>query len=204
MTTTNAITEKKGLNLTKFQDAFYFIRSFLTHPIQTGSLLPSSTYLTQLMMQDLPWEKLSVIVELGAGTGAFTEYIARHKKESAIVLVIEKDRSLLAKLIRRYGHDSHFIFGEDANLLTNYLNQAHLHGANCIICGLPFANFDDSQCYQLGAEIKNALTDKGILRAFQYTLHMKHIFDQYLIKKDIQHTYKNLPPAFVYNYIAKH
>lgn len=203
MTYTNIIGKKTGLTIDKVQDTFHFIRSFLTHPLQTGSILPSSTNLTCLMMADLPWEKLSVIVELGAGTGTFTEYIAQHKKDDAIVLVVEKNHTLLAKLVRRYGHDPHFIFGEDASLLNSYLQQAHLHGANCIICSLPFANFNDAECYQLGAEIKNALTDQGILRAYQYTLQMKHIFDQYLVANTIKHTYKNIPPAFVYDYISK-
>ena len=40
------------------------------------------------MLAALPWDQIDSIVELGAGTGVFTEYIAAHKKDTCQAVII--------------------------------------------------------------------------------------------------------------------
>lgn len=65
-----------------------FLYKFFAKPQRIGSVTPSSSFLTRKMLADLPWDGINTIVELGAGTGVFTKYIAENKKKSCQVLVI--------------------------------------------------------------------------------------------------------------------
>lgn len=77
----------------------HFFRKFILHPKKIGSITPSSTFLTKKMLGNLPWQELDTIVELGAGTGVFSDYIACNKKKSCQVLLIEQIKKC-AKLCR--------------------------------------------------------------------------------------------------------
>mgnify|MGYP001032932268 CR=1 FL=1 len=52
-----------------------FFKDFILNPSKIGSVTPSSSYLTQSLLGSLPWDRLHTIIELGAGTGVFTEFV---------------------------------------------------------------------------------------------------------------------------------
>ena len=56
----------------RLRSKFLFTRSFLRHPLQTGSLVPSSRFLVRRMLAQVDWQHARVVVELGPGLGCFT------------------------------------------------------------------------------------------------------------------------------------
>lgn len=48
-------------------ERFQFFKKFLQAPRKIGSLTLSSRYLTEKMFQDVPWQELRTVVELGRG-----------------------------------------------------------------------------------------------------------------------------------------
>lgn len=113
-----------------------FLKDFLLNPAKIGSITPSSSYLTEKLLASLPWERFNVIVELGAGTGVFTEYAAAHKRPDSVFLVIEQDPQMQKALKARFPQ---VLFGSQAEDLPALMRLHNLPKADCIISGLPFA-----------------------------------------------------------------
>ncbi len=79
-----------------------FLYKFIQKPKEIGSVVPSSSFLTKKMMAKLPWDNIETLVELGAGTGVFTEFITENKKESCPYLFLQ----LLILLLQLFNNQS--------------------------------------------------------------------------------------------------
>lgn len=116
-----------------------FLKDFFLKPSKIGSIVPSSGYLADKILCGISWETLHSIVELGAGTGVFTERIAAHKRASCEAVIIEQDLCMRQDLMRRFPQMK---FGDNAEQLPRILEAYGLDHADCIISGLPFAMFE--------------------------------------------------------------
>ncbi len=172
-----------------------FFNKFILEPRKIGSITPSSSFLTNAMLANLPWEQMETIVELGAGTGVFTNFIAEHKKKSCHVLVIERDYTMRKTL--RLNHPT-FYYGAKAEKLDWLFHRHNLPPADCIISGLPFAAFSKPLRSEIIAAVHQSLKPGGIFMAFQYSLQMKKMLNTYFNKVTIKFVPLNMPPAFVY------
>jgi phospholipid N-methyltransferase len=172
-----------------------FFRKFFIEPAKIGSVTPSSGYLTRKMLANLPWDQLDSIVELGAGTGVFTEYIAQHKKKDCQVVVIEQDALMRKELEHRFP-DMHF--GSQAENLPYILQKFDLPKVNCVISGLPFAMFPAELRRRILSGVEVSLEEEGHFIAFQYSLQMYPAFHRLFRQVKIGFELRNFPPAFVY------
>lgn len=172
-----------------------FLNKFFTEPLMIGSITPSSSFLAKKMLESLPWEELDVIVELGAGTGVFTDYIARHKKPACRVLVIEQDAQMRESLRRRHPD---FFYGSRAERTHWFLEKYNLPKADCIVSGLPFANFSEMLRDDILLSIDQSLQPAGQLVAFQYSLQMKSLLKKQFASISVGFELFNFPPAFIY------
>ncbi len=163
--------------------------------MKIGSITPSSSYLTKRMLEDLPWQYIESIVELGAGTGVFTDYIARSKRKSCQVVIVEQDCPMRQALQIRHPR---FIYGSEAENLICLLNNANLPKVDCIISGLPFALFPMEMQIEIMHAVVVALKQDGIFRAYQYSLHMRKALEYYFAEVTTTLEPLNIPPAFVY------
>lgn len=176
-------------------DKLMFLKDFLLNPAKIGSVTPSSSYLTRKMLASLPWAKFKVIVELGAGTGVFTEFIAAHKRPDTAFLVIEQDPQMQKDLRERFPQ---VLFGSQAEDLPALMRLHGLPKADCIISGLPFAVIENKDRLKILAGIDRSLSSHGKFVAFQYSLQMYCTFHRIFRKVKLGFTPWNLPPAFTY------
>ena len=172
-----------------------FLKDFILNPAKIGSVTPSSSYLTKKLLGKLPWDRLSTIVELGAGTGVFTEYVMKHKRPDSVFLVIEQDTTMRKALMEQYPGA---LFGSQAESLPFLMKQYGLPKADCIISGLPFAVIEKKDRLKILAGIDARLANQGIFVAFQYSLQMYGTFRHIFRKINIGFTALNFPPAFTY------
>lgn len=172
-----------------------FLQKFFCAPTKIGSLTPSSQYLTRKMLYALPWDKIDSIVELGAGTGVFTEYIAAHKKQSCQAIVIEQDTLMRRQLEERFPDLS---FGSQAENLPFILQKFGLEKVDCIISGLPFAIFPQQLRQQILCGVECSLKAGGQFIAFQYSLQMYSSFKKCFPEIKLGFELRNFPPAFIY------
>ena len=66
-----------------------FLKQFLKEKKMVGSMTPSSRFLAAKMLENVNLETAEVIIELGPGTGVFTEKIISKLSPNARLLVFE-------------------------------------------------------------------------------------------------------------------
>jgi phospholipid N-methyltransferase len=177
------------------RDRVLFLSKFIQHPLQIGSVTPSSRYLVNRMAKSVNWSAIESLVELGAGTGVFTRKINQLKSKSCKALIIEKDPDLRNHLSRLYP-DLHF--GVSAGNFHWMLQNLNIHQVDCIVSGLPFANFAAELQEKILDEITTCLKPDGIFVMFQYSWQMKSKLEQRFHNVSLSVVPLNFPPAIVY------
>ena len=172
-----------------------FLKKFIAHPMQIGSVTPSTKYLAQTMMKRLDWENVKQVVELGAGTGVFTSYIEAHKRPDCRALIIEQDKLLREALMERFPRME---FGAQAENLPFLMQKFGMEKADCIISGLPFAVLGKELSKKILGGVCESLKEHGEFIAFQYSLQIYPLLHQIFREVRLGFEVRNFPPAFVY------
>lgn len=172
-----------------------FLKKFVKNPRKVGSLTPSSKYLTRKMLKKLPWETIKTVVELGAGTGVFTQYIIQHKRLDCKFIAVEQDKLMYHRLKIQYPC---MIMEREAENLIYILYKHKMSRVDCIVSGLPFANMDKAERERIIAAASGSLKQGGFLVLFQYSLQMHCLLKQYFKQVHINLEIRNFPPAFIY------
>lgn len=176
-------------------DFLVFLKRFLSHPGQVGSVIPSSRFLCRLMISQIAWAQANVIVELGPGTGVFTQAILEHKRRDTQFLVVEHDPAFQQILRSRFPE---LLIRDEALHLTRYLGELGLSRADVIISGLPFALFPYDLRKQILDQVLDSLAPGGMFVTFQYSLQLYPELKQRFAHVNLSFTPFNVPPAFVY------
>jgi phospholipid N-methyltransferase len=182
-------------NQLRVMEIIRFFHKFLQSPGQIGSIVPSSTALAKKITEPIDWEKTVSIVELGAGTGVFTRLIQHLKSSNCKFVAFEKDQEMRERLARQFPDLPCYA---DAIELSSVLSRLGIGQADCIVSGLPFANFSQEQRDRLVSEIYASLQPGGLFIAFQYSLQMKKQLETTFADVAVEIVPLNLPPAFVY------
>lgn len=66
-----------------------FFIEFLKNRKQIGAILPSSNFLKKKISSKINYKTSNIIVELGAGTGIFTEDIIKNIGSDSLLIVFE-------------------------------------------------------------------------------------------------------------------
>lgn len=179
---------------TALQKMLFFYK-FIRTPKAIGSVTPSSRHLANKMVSAVQWNEITSVAELGAGTGVITQAIHRSLKQETKVMLFERDSHLRKQLEQQHpGFTTH----SDAKSIHSVVRQQGLEHVDCIISGLPFANFPQQVRNDLMEQIVNSLKPDGLFIAFQYTLQMKKQLSKHFEIEAIQFVMLNVPPAFVY------
>lgn len=184
-----------GIRYGKVEEKTYFLKKFLRSPKKIGSITPSSPFLAQAMFKTVDWQSVQTIVELGAGTGVFTRQIHARKLNRCEAIIFECDDDMRRRLQRLYP-DFHYY--ENAKNICADIRALGLTQVDCIISGLPFANFSQSLRNCILEGVVNSLKPGGQFIAFQYSLQMKKQLNERFKNVELSVVPLNLPPAFVY------
>lgn len=182
-----------------------FLREFLRNPARTGSFAPSSRHLAAAMIEPIPLQGAPVIVELGPGTGAFTQHIETRLAGRGRQVAVEVNPTLAARLAAR--HPRVDVLTADAARLPEILAGLGVQQVDVIVCGLPWAAFNPVTQAAILDAVKTVLTPEGAFTTFGYGIwrwtpaakRMRNLllaeFEEVVIGRTVT---RNLPPAFVY------
>ncbi|HOO78546.1 MAG TPA: hypothetical protein PLZ73_11750 [bacterium] len=181
-----------------------FFKLFLRNPVTVGAIAPSSRTLTTAMTSGIVLAPGEAVVELGPGTGAFTERIRRELPSAESYLGIEREPRFVRLLEKRFP-DLRFEAG-CAEDVGNFCSSAGLGPVKAIISGLPFVGVRERVYDEIIGGLQDLMVSGSIFRTFQY-LHtyllpsavgfrrkMNTIFGRHHRGQLIL---KNLPPVFV-------
>lgn len=178
---------------------------FARQPSVVGALAPSSQRLAAAITATIPDDGDPVIVELGPGTGAFTEAIQGRLGTRGRHIAVELNPRLATLTASR--HPTVDVVQASADRLPQILAERRIPKADLIISGLPWVSMPAPLAEATLDAAKNVLAPSGAFTTFGYTLvrglapgrRFKRMlttrFEEVVTSRTVM---RNLPPAFVY------
>jgi phospholipid N-methyltransferase len=175
-----------------------FIKQFWKEKKMVGAMAPSSRFLASKMLQNVDFKSARVIIELGPGTGVFTDRIIEKMHPDARMLVFELNDNFFHSLENRISDERVKIIHDSAEKIEQYLEEHGLDKADVVISSLPLANFPQELRQAILSASHRSLKNVGKYIQFQYSLQSKKQIKSTFSDVSIDFTPLNFPPAFVY------
>jgi len=134
-----------------------------------GSLIPSSRFLVDRLLQQVDWNRTRVVVEYGPGVGNITREILRRLPQDATLVAIEMNENFV-RLLREENRDSRLkvVHGSAADV-RRILKMLGHRGADYIISGIPYTTLPEDVRVRVMRESRAALNPGGVLLIYQFT-----------------------------------
>jgi phosphatidylethanolamine/phosphatidyl-N-methylethanolamine N-methyltransferase len=194
----------RGLEL-DFLEHIEFFQAFIREPASVGALSPSSRFLALAMIEGFDFRRANTIVELGAGTGAFTGPILERIGKNTTFFALELDRIHARGLKRRFPDLT--VYNDSAERMLDYLALHHKVSADYVVSGLPWATIPPDVQDRIIDAILASLAPHGVFTTFAY-LHARWLPQARQFRRVLQKRFdtvdispvvwRNLPPAVVY------
>jgi len=188
-------------------DTLRFLRAFAQRPFATGAIAPSSRHLAAEMVGEMGLRHAKTVVEIGPGTGALTRAILEEISPETLLLAVELNPDFAAHLQATLPARVKVVNGSGEHL-DEYLRASGRATADCVVCGLPWANFGRDLQRRLLEGVLKGLRPGGCFSTFTYmhaiTLPYGRRFARMLRASftSVERSplvWRNLPPAFVYH-----
>jgi phospholipid N-methyltransferase len=175
-----------------------FIKQFWKEKKMVGAMAPSSRFLAQKMLENIDFSQAKVLIELGPGTGVFTDKILEKMSPDAMLLIFELNDNFCNALKKRISDKRAVIIHDSAEKIEHYLSEYNLDKADVVISSLPLANFPQELRQAILDASHRSLKSVGKYIQFQYSLQSKKHIKNTFNDVSIDFTPLNFPPAFVY------
>lgn len=184
------------------------IKEFIKSPRTVGTIMPSSKYLALEMTKHSGIEDAETVVEIGPGSGAFTNCLISKLQKNAKFIMIELNKDFYKRLKIKYPNIK--IINDSAENLLQILKNEGLDKADTIISGLPWAVFPESLQKSILHQIHSALKDGGHFSTYAYfqgcflpsgKRFRKKLTEIFSKAERSRLVVKNFPPAYVYRCI---
>ena len=172
-----------------------FLKEFWKDKQMVGAISPSTRFLGEKMIENIDFDKARMIVELGPGTGVFTELILNRMHPDAKLLVFELNDSFYQNLAKRFDDPRVQIIHDSAEKIADYTDGKKV---DAVISSLPLMVFSEELRNNVVNAAYDSLKKDGKYMQFQYSLQSKKLLQSLYKTVSVKFTMKNLPPAFVY------
>lgn len=182
----------------KAADAVLFFRAWLSAPLQVASVTPSGRALSSLMTSEISADT-GTVIELGPGTGVFTEALLNRGVAESDLVLVEYGMEFAAKLSLRF-----------PAARTIQMDAAHLRkitvlpsaSVGAVLSGLPLLSMPMRKVIAILEGAFSHLRQEGALYQFTYGPRCpipRPLLDRLGLKATfVGRTFANIPPAAVY------
>lgn len=173
--------------------------SFFSNSTSIGAIKPSSEQLSSYMTETVPAN--AIVIELGAGTGPFTEKLVQIVPKENLYIV-ENHPEFCKTLQKKF--PNHTILCIDAQELHKHLPK-HVQGKiNYVVSGLPFRSLPKDIATNIIASLKKVINPNLTMIQFTY-LPQSPLSETHMDALNVEgNFYKtaplNVPPANVWIY----
>jgi len=177
-----------------------FFKNFLVNPGSIGSVIPSSRFLSRQITSKISHsDKPIVVVELGSGTGVFSQDIINVLKEDDLLFIIEINKHFYTSLKKKFDLNNNVIIIKDSACnIDNILLEHDISKVDFIISGIPFSSLPKQVTYKILLKCKKIMHDDSILSLFQYSKVFSKLFEKIFMIKT-SYVFRNFPSAFVFH-----
>ena len=189
---------------TGFSQTAAFYSQVVMHPRQLGAIAPSSERLSTLMIECACLDSANTVIELGPGTGVFTQSIIEALPPAGKYIGVEQNAHFAQLLDHRFTHST--IVHGSAEHLTHYLSAISIDRCDRLISGLPWLVLDDHLQDRILNEVQNVLADDGCFLTLAYSpFHylpagrkFKSKLHSHFKEVSVSRLVWNFPPASIY------
>jgi phospholipid N-methyltransferase len=148
-----------------------------------GSLIPSSRFLVDRLLDQIDWARAETIVEYGPGIGTITAPILDRMSPQARLVVFEMNHDFVVHLRRSFRHPRLEVVHGSAERVRTELDRLKLAGADYIISGIPYTTMPAGLRETIMRESRAALNPGGAVLVYQFTravlpylrTHFRHV-----------------------------
>ena len=172
-----------------------FGRNFIKHPRMLGSLIPSSRFLVNRLLDQVDWSRAGTIVEYGPGVGTFTGEILRRLRPDGNVVAIDTNRDFARYLARTMRDDRlHVVEGSAADA-QECLRERRLGRADYVISGIPYSTMNPELRERILHNTHDLLQPDGAFLVYQFTRAVLPYLRQVFPDVDVEFEPRNIMPA---------
>ena len=189
--------------MTQLPNGLLFVRAWLANPRRIGAVAPSSQALARLMTRGID-ARTGPVLELGPGTGVFTEaLVARGIRQEDLTLVELNDA--FAELLARRFPRARIARCSAARLDSGGIDAQARFGA--VVSGLPLLAMPVPTVFRIVSGAVRRLEPGGSFYQFTYGLRCPihgAVLDRLgLAAEKVGTVVSNVPPASVYRVSAR-
>ena len=195
--------KSKAFRHTPFEENLVFLKRWFRNPLRLGALFPSSQALSMTMAKTVVLKQQrdrdQYVVEIGAGTGRFTEALLNMGFPPQKLVCIEIDKDLYHYMKKRFPHIN--LFWGNACHLENIVPQSIHQKISCIVSGIPMVSIPDPVRRKIVQSCFKIMSPEGRLYQFTYS-PFAPITDKgiRLRGQRIHWVFWNMPPASIWSY----
>jgi phospholipid N-methyltransferase len=175
-----------------------FAKNFLQHPRMLGSVIPSSRFLIQRILDRIDWVRARVVVEYGPGVGNVSQQVLRRLRPDGRLILIEMNEDFVALLRERIQDPRLTVVHGSAANIRQILRDLHIPRADYIISGIPYSTIPVALRRRILRESRAMAAEGGEVIVYQFMRtierHLRDCFNE--VEPDFEAL--NLPPARVW------
>ena len=192
------------MSISKQQDSqpnenIAFFNGFLKHPQQVGSVIPSSRFLKQRIIDMADVASAQSIIELGPGTGGTTRAILNEMQANAQLLVIEIN-PYFVPILNRINDSRLIIHNGNASDLVATIAEYKLKPPDVIVSGIPFSIMPTEFGLAIINKISQALGKGGRFVAYQFRDRVETLGQMVFGPAQVEFELRNIPPVWIYRW----
>jgi phosphatidylethanolamine/phosphatidyl-N-methylethanolamine N-methyltransferase len=182
-------------------DMTLFLRRWLANPLQMGSIIPSSPRLGELIARQIDSKSDSLVLELGAGTGAITKSLINEGISPKRIAVVEIVPEMADHLRTKFPKTT--VLQADAFNLPIHLLKDPAAEIGTVICGIPLVLLNEAKQRQFIQQVEAVAPGRGFL-LYTYCITSPLPYRTLgLEARRLAWTPLNFPPASVWHYRPK-
>jgi phospholipid N-methyltransferase len=174
-----------------------FLRETFRNLKTTGSVARSSRFLCRHITEKIISEEAKVVLELGPGDGAITQFILEKLGPDTQILVFEVNDVFIQKLRDTFKDPRLSLIHDSAEHIEKYLAERGIESVDYIISGIPFAILPESLAETITRECHRWLRPGGLFIQFHYSPLRKQFYHRIFGNARVDFIPLNIPPAFV-------
>ena len=134
-----------------------------------GSVIPSSRFLVNDLLNQIRWERAQLIVEYGPGVGTITQEILRRMRTDAVLVAIELNEEFVTFLREQINDPRLHAVHASARDVREILRKLGQSRADYIISGIPYSTIPAAVRWEILQESRQLLQPEGALLVYQFT-----------------------------------
>lgn len=179
-------------------DRLKFFREAIRDIKTSGTIVPSSRFLTKRMVKHIDFDTVKVIVEFGPGNGIITKEILKRIQPQTKLIAFEINDRFFESL-ENIKHSQLIIEKVSAENIAQVLKKHGFDKVDCVVSSLPFTNIPQEISDRILSNTYEAMEDNSTFVQYQYSLtYYKKLKEVFNDKVKLSFEAFNIPPAFVY------